>query len=56
MKFAIGIAVLFWLLCGIIGAWWLGDLDSVHWKLVAKGPITMVHAFIEKPVSVPGTG
>lgn len=56
MKYAIGIAVFFWLLCGLIGAWILDDLDSGHWKEIAYGAITLADALNEHPVTYPGPG
>lgn len=56
MKWAIGIFVFLWLLSGLLGAWWLDDLDSEHWKVIAKGPITLVRAYKENPTTVPGLG
>jgi hypothetical protein len=49
MKFAFGIAVFVWLICGAIGAWMLDDLDAEHWEKIAKGPITLIHAWNEEP-------
>jgi hypothetical protein len=54
MKWAIVLLVLVWFLCGVAGAWMLDDLDSDHWKTIARGPITLVKAINENPVSVPG--
>lgn len=54
MKWAIGVVLLIWLLCGVIGAWRLDDLDANHWKMIARGPLTMARAFNENPVSYPG--
>ncbi len=54
MKFAFGIAVFLWLLCGLIGAWILDDLDADHWKTIASGPITLADALNEHPVTYPG--
>ncbi len=54
MKFAVGTAVFFWLLCGLIGAWMLDDLDADHWKKIARGPITLAYALNEHPVTYPG--
>jgi len=51
MKVVVGVALLLWLICGLAGAWMLGDM---HWKPIAKGPITLVKAFDEKPVTYPG--
>jgi hypothetical protein len=53
MKWFFAFIVFGWLLCGVIGAAWLGDLDSAHWKKIAKGPLTLIQAFTEEPVSVP---
>ena len=52
MKLWFGFAVFVWLLCGLAGAWMLGDLDD--WKTIARGPITLVRAFNEDPVTYPG--
>jgi len=54
MKLAVGIVVFSWLLCGLIGAQMLGELDADHWKAVARGPITVAKALNENPVSLPG--
>jgi hypothetical protein len=54
MKLAIIIAVALWLLCGVAGAWRLDELDSRHWKVIAKGPITLADALNEDPVTYPG--
>lgn len=56
MKYAIGIATFFWLLCGIIGAWILDDLDTAHWKDIAYGAITLAEALNERPITYPGPG
>ena len=53
MKLFIGIAVVFWLLCGIAGDWMLESDGDLHWKKVARGPVTLIQAFNEKPVSIP---
>jgi hypothetical protein len=54
MKYAVGIAVFFWLLCGLIGAWMLDDLGADHWKEIARGPITLAAALNEHPVTLQG--
>jgi len=53
MKLFVGFALFVWLLCGVTGAWWL---DDMHWKPIAKGPITLIKAFNDSPVSYPGPG
>lgn len=54
MKFAFGVIVFLWLLAGLVGAWWMDDLDVDHWKEIAKGPITLAEAYNENPVHYPG--
>lgn len=56
MKYVIWLIIFGWLLCGIIGAWMLDDLDKAHWKTIIRGPITLVAAVHEDPVTVPGLG
>jgi hypothetical protein len=56
MKLLVGVAVFFWLICGLVGAWMLDDLDSGHWKMIAKGPITLARALEEHPVTYPSGG
>jgi len=53
MKLAVGIFVFIWVICGVAGAWMKGE-TSVHWKTIAKGPITLVKAFNENPPTYPG--
>ncbi len=54
MKSAIIILALIWLLCGLVGAWMLDDLDRDHWKTIARGPITLAKAIHEDPARIPG--
>lgn len=54
MKLAIGVLVFIWLLCGLVGAWRLDDLDVKYWKVIALGPITLARAFNEDPINYPG--
>jgi hypothetical protein len=54
MKLWFGFAVFFWLVCGLLGAWWLGELDAKYWKVIAKGPITLARAYNENPPTYPG--
>jgi hypothetical protein len=51
MKLLIIILATIWLMCGLFGAWWLGDM---HFRRVALGPITLVKAFDDQPVTYPG--
>jgi hypothetical protein len=54
VKAGIGFIVALWLICGLVGAWWMDDLDTDHWKDVAKGPITLAAAYNEDPPEYPG--
>jgi hypothetical protein len=54
MKLWFGFVVFLWLFCGLMGAWWLGELDVKYWKVIAKGPITLVRAYNENPPTYPG--
>lgn len=54
MKLLVAILVFIWLICGFAGEWRLEGLDELHWKAIAKGPITLAKAFDEDPVSYPG--
>jgi hypothetical protein len=54
MKLFVAFAVVIWFLCGFAGAWRLEGLDDLHWKTIAKGPLSLVEAFNEEPVSYPG--
>ena len=54
MKAFIVFGIFIWLLCGLIGAWRLEGRGDMHFKTIAKGPISLVRAYNEYPVSVPG--
>jgi hypothetical protein len=51
MKLLVAVLLLIWLLCGLAGSWWL---DDMHWKPIARGPLTMAKAFNDDPPSYPG--
>jgi hypothetical protein len=53
MKLWVGFGVFVWLLCGAVGAWMKDDLQLDQWQVIAKGPITLVHAINEHPVTIP---
>ena len=53
MKYVIGILLFTWLLTGVVGAKMLGDLDTDHLKLIAKGPFTLAKAVDETPGTYP---
>ena len=54
MKLFFGFAIFLWLLCGVAGAWRLDGLHDMHFKDIAKGPITLIHAMNEYPIEYPG--
>ena len=54
MKLWFGIGLFIWLVCGVAGAWRLDGLGNLHFKAIAKGPITLAHAFNDDPVTYPG--
>jgi hypothetical protein len=56
MKYVIGIIVFLWLLCGLVGAFMQDNLDADHWQDIARGPITLVHAINDNPLTVPSLG
>jgi hypothetical protein len=56
MKYLVGIVVFLWLLCGLIGAFMEDELSPRHWDTIAKGPITLIHAINDNPLSVPSLG
>ena len=51
MKLLIVILLLVWLLCGLVGAW---RMDDMRLKVIARGPLTLVEALNDNPVSYPG--
>lgn len=51
MKLAIGTLVFIWLLCGVVGAWWLGEND---FHTIARGPISLARGYNESPPNYPG--
>jgi hypothetical protein len=54
MKAFVVFTLFIWLLCGFIGAWRLEGLGEMRWKTIARGPISLVRAFNDHPVSYPG--
>jgi hypothetical protein len=54
MKLFIIFVLVVWLICGFVGSWWQEGAGNMHFKSIAKGPITLVHAFNDKPVTYPG--
>jgi hypothetical protein len=54
MKLFIAFLVFVWAICGLVGAWRLNKLDTDHWKVIARGPLTLAESFEDNPVSYPG--
>ena len=51
MKWFLGLALFFWLGCGLLGAKWLHDH---RWQVIAKGPISLAKAYNDNPINYPG--
>ncbi len=51
MKWFLGLALFFWLGCGLIAAHWLGDHRL---ETIARGPISLAKAYNDNPVDYPG--
>ncbi len=47
MRSFLALAVVLWVLCGMIGAWMLQADGDVRLEMIARGPITLVKAFNE---------
>ena len=54
MKLFVGFIVFFWVFTGLLGAWWLDELEPQYWRVIAKGPISLARAYNENPPSYPG--
>ena len=51
MKLFVIFLAFFWLICGFAGAWRLEGPGEMHFKTIARGPISLVRAFEEYPVT-----
>lgn len=51
MKWFVGLALFFWIGCGLLGASWMHNHD---WKVIAKGPISLAKAYNDNPINYPG--
>jgi hypothetical protein len=54
MKLLVVFVLFFWFICGLAGAWMLEGKDDMHIKTIARGPLTLIDAFNEHPVTYPG--
>jgi hypothetical protein len=54
VKFFVTFAIILWLICGVGGSAWEDGFGNMHFKKIAKGPITLVHAINNNPVTYPG--
>ena len=54
VKFFVTFAIILWLICGVGGSAWEDGFGNMHFKKIAKGPITLVHAINDNPVTYPG--
>jgi len=53
MKLYIALALLFWLICGVAGAWML-DGNDMNWKTVAGGPFSLIKGYNDTLPHYPG--
>jgi hypothetical protein len=53
MKLLFTVGVIFWMVCGFAGECMLDGIRDLHWKAIARGPLTLVEAFDEDPVTLP---
>ena len=53
MKWAVGFLVFIWLVCGLLGAMWLDELEPQYWRVSPKGRVTLARAYNENPSSYP---
>ena len=53
MKWFAAFAIFVWLLCGLVGAWMLEGRHDLHWKAIARGPITLGQGLQRKPDNYP---
>jgi hypothetical protein len=52
MKLFVIIMILVWFICGVAGDWMM-DGAELHWRQVIRGPITLIKAFNDDPVTIP---
>ena len=50
MKILLMVGLAFWGICGVAGGWML---DDFHWRTVVRGPLALVQAFNDDPVTIP---
>ena len=53
MKLFVVIAIFVWLICGLAGDWMSHGGGDLRWKKVIRGPITLIEAFNDDPVTIP---
>jgi len=52
MKLFAIVALIIWFGCGFAAAWWM---DDHRWKIIARGPISLVQAYNDAPEYYPKT-
>lgn len=52
MKAFVVFTLFVWLLCGVVGAWMMEDM---HFKTIARGPISLIKAYNDAPPYSLGT-
>ena len=53
MKAFLVVLFAIWLICGFAGAWML-EGTNMHWKTIARGPLSLVEGYQDAPVRYPG--
>jgi hypothetical protein len=53
MKLFVIVLVFIWVVCGIAGAWMMDGAGDMHWRTIARGPISLIQAFQDDPVTIP---
>jgi hypothetical protein len=53
MKLLLTVMMIFWVICGFAGECMLDGIGDLRWKGVARGPLTLVEAFNDDPVTLP---
>ena len=53
MKALFSVGVFLWIMCGFAGDCMVDGIGDLHWKEIARGPLTLMEGFQDDPVTVP---
>jgi hypothetical protein len=53
MKLFVVVMIFLWLFCGLAGDWMIDGGGDLHWQKIIRGPITLIQAFNDDPVTIP---